>query len=325
MNKSIYYLTDYPFEEMGRKCREYTANMDWEYIYQTIRCDGYACVDIRDCVDLFSHLEIDEEHALLCYVSKEYHGLYGTVAAIKGDEYAGAYIDPAFVGRFFSMKLPEKAVNPMEIVYNDGTPEGYMEAVLFSEFITNLPRSARMQRRRKVIASYPDDIMYRWDVYVSVLDLHPKIIFQGDKKSVYIFYREFAGVVLPTDSRDEIILAKYNFDKYGHIYRFDMASKKGIFKTHAQVKGKYSENRNCSLFASTEICIVKQKKTEYKIIVNAIKCNHCGDIIESTDEKEIVSCSCGRCTVEGAHRFLSRGYFEKGDYTEMAVREETIL
>ena len=38
-----------------------------------------------------------------------------------------------------------------------------------------------------------------------------------------------------------------------------------------------------------------------KIIRNAIRCNHCGDVIESTYRHEYVPCSCGQVAVDGGH------------------------
>lgn len=55
-----------------------------------------------------------------------------------------------------------------------------------------------------------------------------------------------------------------------------------------------------------------------KIIVNAIKCNHCGDVIESRYRHEFVTCSCGKCSVDGGKDYLRRCFDEKGDYTEMS-------
>lgn len=41
-----------------------------------------------------------------------------------------------------------------------------------------------------------------------------------------------------------------------------------------------------------------------KIIRNAIRCNLCGDEIESTDRHQYVTCSCGACAVDGGHDYL---------------------
>ena len=41
-----------------------------------------------------------------------------------------------------------------------------------------------------------------------------------------------------------------------------------------------------------------------KIIKNAIKCNFCGDIIESTHVHDFKYCSCGKVAVDGGHDYL---------------------
>ena len=45
-----------------------------------------------------------------------------------------------------------------------------------------------------------------------------------------------------------------------------------------------------------------------KIIKNAIKCKHCGDVIESTYRHGFVTCSCGSCSVDGGHDYLRRNF-----------------
>lgn len=62
-----------------------------------------------------------------------------------------------------------------------------------------------------------------------------------------------------------------------------------------------------------------------KIIKNAIKCKHCGDIIESTSRHHFAVCSCGRCSVDGGHDYLRRGFMhsKEEDYQELSVTVET--
>ena len=58
------------------------------------------------------------------------------------------------------------------------------------------------------------------------------------------------------------------------------------------------------------------------IIRNMIKCNHCGDIIESVHRHDFVTCSCGKCSVDGGHDYLRRCFDDKDDYIEMSVVED---
>ena len=59
-----------------------------------------------------------------------------------------------------------------------------------------------------------------------------------------------------------------------------------------------------------------------RIIRNAIQCNNCGDIIESTYRHEYVECKCGACAVDGGHDYLRRCFKDKGCYTDLSETVE---
>lgn len=50
-----------------------------------------------------------------------------------------------------------------------------------------------------------------------------------------------------------------------------------------------------------------------------IRCNHCGDVIESTYRHDYKTCKCGRVAVDGGHDYLRRG-FTNGptDFTDLS-------
>jgi len=43
-----------------------------------------------------------------------------------------------------------------------------------------------------------------------------------------------------------------------------------------------------------------------KILCNKIKCKKCGDIIESKNRHDFVSCKCGSVAVDGGNSYLKR-------------------
>ena len=45
-----------------------------------------------------------------------------------------------------------------------------------------------------------------------------------------------------------------------------------------------------------------------KIVRNAIRCRHCGDVIESKSVHDYKECSCGACAVDGGLEYLRRGF-----------------
>ena len=59
----------------------------------------------------------------------------------------------------------------------------------------------------------------------------------------------------------------------------------------------------------------------YNIIRNAIRCNLCGDEIESDSRHAYVQCSCGACAVDGGHDYLRRCFKSRDCYTELSVTE----
>ena len=62
------------------------------------------------------------------------------------------------------------------------------------------------------------------------------------------------------------------------------------------------------------------RKMRMKIIRNAIRCNSCGDIIESTFRHDFKTCSCGRVSVDGGHDYLRRCYNNSPqDDTDLSV------
>lgn len=66
-----------------------------------------------------------------------------------------------------------------------------------------------------------------------------------------------------------------------------------------------------------------------KIIRNAIRCNHCGDVIESTYRHNYVQCSCGKVAVDGGHDYFRRSYSgNHDDFTDLSecveVDEKTV-
>ena len=58
-----------------------------------------------------------------------------------------------------------------------------------------------------------------------------------------------------------------------------------------------------------------------KIIKNAIQCKLCGDIIESTDRHQYVTCKCGACAVDGGHDYLRRSFKDKDCYIDLSETE----
>lgn len=57
------------------------------------------------------------------------------------------------------------------------------------------------------------------------------------------------------------------------------------------------------------------------IFVNRIRCNKCGDIIESTSVHDFKFCKCGAVAVDGGHDYLRR-CGNREDWEELSKTEE---
>lgn len=60
-----------------------------------------------------------------------------------------------------------------------------------------------------------------------------------------------------------------------------------------------------------------------KIIENKVKCLLCGDIIESVDRHDYVTCSCGNVSVDGGKDYLRRCFVKDQDtWIDLSITEE---
>ena len=55
------------------------------------------------------------------------------------------------------------------------------------------------------------------------------------------------------------------------------------------------------------------------IVRNAIRCNICGDEIESTHRHDYVECKCGACAVDGGHDYLRRCFKSPDCFTDISI------
>lgn len=62
-----------------------------------------------------------------------------------------------------------------------------------------------------------------------------------------------------------------------------------------------------------------------RILSNKIKCNHCGDVIESKTVHDYKECSCGSVAVDGGRDYLRRNFKNSpADYHDLSVFVEEV-
>lgn len=59
------------------------------------------------------------------------------------------------------------------------------------------------------------------------------------------------------------------------------------------------------------------------IIKNIIRCNHCGDVLESVYTHDFKTCKCGTVSVDGGHDYLRRCFNTLDDFTDLSLFKNT--
>lgn len=62
---------------------------------------------------------------------------------------------------------------------------------------------------------------------------------------------------------------------------------------------------------------------KYKIIENKAKCLLCGNVIESVNRHDYVTCSCGNISVDGGKDYLRRCFVgDRDTWIDLSISEE---
>ena len=98
-----------------------------------------------------------------------------------------------------------------------------------------------------------------------------------------------------TEEEDAFILADNGLSM--------MEKAKKLGRSYAAISG-----RKQRLVAAENGDITKTWRRRKKKVIsrNRIKCNKCGDIIESRSVHDFKTCRCGACSVDGGHEYLRR-------------------
>lgn len=259
-----YDLSQYPLEDHYRVCRQYMdRSMDWNRISDSIREKGRIGVDVSDAISFFSHLELDPGYRLVCYMTSEYHGIFGQVAALKKTDDWQPKCDthqefhPYHFGN--KLKLPECAVPPMEAIYNDGTAEGYFEAVLCFLFLQALPYARFEQDHWPLIMNaIPNDYEVNWDCQVALADWRPRYT----KHTITALSRRVENGIGASDGKDRIYLTQVHFctSVNDYLVRAVLGTQRPKDTNHITENNRYGETRKCCVFTSSSVLVAVQKE-----------------------------------------------------------------
>ena len=220
----------------------------------------YKRQDVSDSIKIFSHLELDEDYALYCYISHEYHGLWGRVAAIKKTESTEPIIkadDPLRMMIGPTFELPDSSVHPMEAIYHDGTPYGYFEALLAAEFYGALPY-VRFEQDNwdRCIMDQPDRFYAEWIIHEHLPDWRPQLIKNrfGDVKIMMCWLHPENGI---GSSNGCDVIRRSHHEFYPNAGW--NSHRKDVYKSHVDREKQRDDQHRCCLASQHSITIAIQK------------------------------------------------------------------
>lgn len=256
------YLDSYPIESCNDACFQYMNSFDWKGIREAAMRNGPFHFDVSDTLRLFPHLELDERYALYCYVSPEYHGLWGRVAAVKRDTSPDPiHVKPDPLWEY-SFELPDTALPPMEVIYNDGSPFGYFEALLAGELLSALPYVCHEQQHWDNCIFFPPALYEaEWERYLDLPDWRPRLVQDScGGVSLYICWRHFENGLGVSDGRDLIYLTEHSFYSGLKFYHFlELKNPRSMYKSQLNEDSRYGEAKHCCVASSQRILLAREK------------------------------------------------------------------
>ena len=256
----------YPLAERHADTLKYMNNLDWDRIRKCIHKDIVAHFDISNAVDIFPHLKLDSNYSLFCYVSNEYHGLWGRVAAVRNccDVRPRIIREDGLFGPQFD--FPRYSFEPMEAIYNDGTPEGYLEALVLAGLLSSVPFTHHKQDHRdQFIDTSPPDFHLNWNIYEKIPTWTPLLIEDDEKVVVFICRRHFENGIGASNGLDSISIHKCTFyPTLARLHKFDTK----LFhepvprelRAWIRTDSRYSPTHRCSACKDVGVLIAQEKE-----------------------------------------------------------------
>ena len=248
------HLRDYPIDYIRTRCLDVINNQYKTVSQQVKKREWPVSVLVPDLTELFPHLYLDEDYELFGYYAREYHGLFGEIAAVKkGNDHTASVED-------FSIPiidLPKEAVDPMEVIYCDGTGEGYFEAILLKSLISGLERLREYSPYGRELVSFQGMDLSRWETIAEVSDW--SIRFELSKKSCSMYLFEIDTVSFENAGQPRrVYLRRCGFSDDLDFIRAVDPRKHQKYSNQLAGRGRYSEQKHCCVFSDTVLMIAQE-------------------------------------------------------------------
>jgi len=260
-------IINYPLEEYYFKRNEYISKTrDAPFIDKDIHEKWFSCFDVSDALSFFPHLELDPDYRLICYLLRDYIGICGEVAALKNNEAPKTYSGKSLLPY---PELPDASVSPIEVIYNDDTPESLFESVLFSQLLDELThKNFQHYTPLYIIDAPPANFNEFYTATVSVSDWRPRFA----ENKITVFEKICGCISNSYNPTDYIILTEYTFcdnlEQYRYydtldLYRFGLGSLikdlKPPYPNTIKDDSRYNDKRRCCMFHASSTRVAEEK------------------------------------------------------------------
>ena len=262
MKEKIFSLEGYDLDNFYRRSHQYLREtIDWDAISKNVGENGIEAFPVAGSLELFSHLTLDERYELYCYVAREYHGLWGRVAAVPKGDQQDLVVKPGIFG-YTELTLPDSAVPPMEALYHDGTPEVYFESVLCTQLFRAVPYVGfERQNHDNIWTAPPGDLSEQWNVHIHLPDWTPKVFWEDGHCTMIACKFEYENGIGSSNGRSRIKLSEYSFwSKLSFLHGIEPMKRVGkdIYPSRIEDDGRYGEGRCCCVAKEVSILVAEE-------------------------------------------------------------------
>lgn len=212
------------------------------------QCSGK--VEITEILKPFTHITLDEKYKIIAYSSGEIHGVYGKAVAIEKDREApDVYLKyPELC--IFKKIIPEDCYPVNEVIFCDGTPEGFFEVVLLKDVLCKLFNGYAEVYLNSYIFSF-EDISVNKKLLFKPLEYHPK------------YYKNYDGI-------SKLLLLEHSYDQGVKLSEYSFSNcmpilwQKDTEYSHIKFENdRFSDDKCCCYFSHKSICICEGVKQDF--------------------------------------------------------------
>ena len=205
-------------------------------------------IDITEILKPFTHLTLDDKYKIIAYSSYEIHGPFGKAVAVEKEKEApDVYLEHEHC--LFQKIIPDICYPVNEVIFCDGTPEGFFEVILLNDVIWKLFKGYAEVYLDNYIFSLED--LSKKELLFNAVEVSPKYYknYKGTSKLLLLEKSHDGGIDLCEYSFSNCFPRFWQRDKdYSHI-EFE--------------KGRFSDNKCCCYFSSKRICIYEGEEQDF--------------------------------------------------------------